>query len=190
MTNAAMIVTIIRLYDHHDDAANVVRALREAGVPEHDISLLARSDRVHGAATGAEIGAAIGGLAGLITGLGLIAIPGIGPVVAAGWLGATLAGAAAGGWVGGALGVLATAGISGEEAHAITEALRRGGTLVTARVPETEKERCAAIMDRGAVDVRVRIETYRAAGWVAYDPKAAPYTADEIRRERESNRGR
>jgi hypothetical protein len=185
-----MIVTIVRLYDHYDDAANSVRALREAGVPEHDISILCRSDRVHGAATGAEIGAAIGGLTGLVAGLGLIPIPGIGPIVAAGWLAATAAGAAAGGWAGGALGVLATAGISGEEAHAIAEALRRGGTLVSARVPEADKDRCAAIMDRGAVDVRVRIEAYRAAGWISYDPNAAPYTADEIRRERERVRGR
>lgn len=190
MTNAVMIVTIVRLYDHHDDAAKAVRALHDAGVPRHDISILARSDRVHGAATGAEIGAAIGGLAGLVTGLGLIAIPGIGPVAAAGWLGSMLAGAAAGGWAGGALGVLATAGISGEEAHAIAEALRRGGTIVSARVPEPDKARCTAIMDRGAVNIRVRIETYRAAGWVAYDPDAAPFTAEEMRGERERNRGR
>ena len=185
-----MNVPIVRLYDHHDDAANAVRALQEAGVPERDISILCRSDRVHGAATGAEIGAAVGGLAGLLTGLGLIPIPGIGPVVAAGWLAATAVGAAAGGWAGGALGVLATAGISGEEAHAIAEGLRRGGTMVTARVPEAEKDRYAAILDRGAVDVRVRIEAYRATGWTSYDPNAAPYTAEEIRRERARNRGR
>jgi hypothetical protein len=183
-----MFVTIVGLYDHHDDAAKAVSALRQAGIPERDISLLVRHDRVHGAATGAEIGAALGGLAGLVTGLGLVAIPGIGPVAAAGWLAATIAGAAAGGWAGGALGVLSTAGISGEEAHAIAESLRRGGTLVTAKVPEAEKDRYTAILEVGAVSVRVRIAAYRQAGWTSYDPNAAPYTPEEIVRERERNR--
>ena len=184
-----MFVTIVGLYDHHDDAAQVVRALQEAGVPERDVSVLVRHDRVHGAATGAEIGAALGGLAGLVTGLGLVAIPGIGPAAAAGWLTATIAGAAAGGWAGGALGVLATAGISGEEAHAIAESLRRGGTLVTAKVPETDKDRYKAILEVGAVNVQVRIAAYRQAGWTAHDPDAAPFTPAEILRERERNRG-
>ncbi len=185
-----MIVTIARLYDHHTDAANAVRELRNAGLPERDISILSRDERSSRAATGAEIGAAVGGLTGLLTGLGLLTIPGIGPTAAAGWLAATAAGAAAGGWVGGALGVLSAAGISGEEAHAIAECLRRGATLVTARVPEADQDRYAAILDRGAVDVQVRIATYRQAGWTSYDPDAAPYTAEEIARERERNRGR
>src|SRR6202035_1296475 len=104
-----------------------------------------RDDRATGAAKGAEIGAAIGGLTGLLTGLGLIAIPGIGPAVATGWLAATAAGAAAGGLVGGALGVLSEVGISGEEAHEIAECLRRGATLVAARVPDADKSRYEAI---------------------------------------------
>jgi hypothetical protein len=187
---AAMKVTIVRLYDQHTDAANAVRELQKAGVPERDISILSRDERVHGAAHGAEIGAAVGGLAGLLTGLGLVAIPGIGPIVAAGWLATTLAGAAAGGWVGGALGALSEGGISGEEAHAIAEGLRRGGTLVTARVAEADRDRCTAILDRGAVNIHLRIATYRQTGWTSYDPDAAPYTAEEIARERERNRVR
>jgi hypothetical protein len=113
-----------------------------------------------------------------------VAIPGIGPVVATGWLAATAAGAAAGGLAGGALGVLSQAGLSGEDAHEIAECLRRGATLVTARVPDMERERCEGIMDRGAIDVRVRIAAYRVAGWTAHDPEAAPLTAEEIARER------
>jgi len=183
-----MIVTIMRLYDHHTDAADAVHALREAGIPEHDISVLSRDDRVHGAATGAEIGAAVGGLAGLVAGLGLVAIPGIGPAAAVGWFAATLAGAAAGGWAGGALGVLLQAGVSGDEAHAIAEGLRRGGTMVTARVPEADKDRCAAILDRGAVNLAVRVAAYRQVGWTSFDPDAAPYSAEEIQQERDRNR--
>lgn len=180
------IVTIVRLYDHHTDAADAVRRLRDAGVPEHDIGIISRDERVHRAATGAEIGAAVGGLAGLLTGLGLIVIPGIGAAAAVGWIASTIAGAAAGGWVGGALGVLSKAGISGEEADVIAEGLRRGCTLVTARVPQADKDRYAAMLDAGAVDMELRIAAYRQTGWTLHDPDAAPFTAEEIARERDT----
>jgi hypothetical protein len=185
-----MMIAIVRLYDDHTQAVDAVTQLKQAGVPERDIGIITRDDRAGAAATGAEIGAAVGGLAGLLTGLGLIAIPGIGPVVATGWLAATAAGAAAGGLAGGALGVLSQAGVSGEEAHEIAECLRRGATMVTARVPDAEKSRYEAILDRGAINVRVRVTAYRQAGWTSYDPAAAPYTAEEIARERERYRGR
>jgi hypothetical protein len=177
-----MIVAIVRLYDRHSEAVNVVHELKNAGVPEHDISVLTRDDRASAAATGAEIGAAVGGLAGLLTGLGLLAIPGIGPVVATGWLAATAAGAAAGGLAGGALGVLSRAGVSGEEAHEIAECLRRGATLVAARVPEADRSRCEAILDRGAIDVQVRVAAYREAGWKSFDPDGPPHTSADVHR--------
>jgi hypothetical protein len=180
-----MLVVILRVYDHPASAADAVQSLRQAGIPERDISLITRDDRVTGAARGAEIGAAIGGLAGLLTGLGLVTIPGIGPVVATGWLAATAAGAAAGGLAGGALGVLSQAGISGEEAHAIAECLRRGATLVTARVPDADRSRYEAMLDRGAVNLQVRVAAYREAGWSSHDPDGAPFTPEEMQRERE-----
>lgn len=173
-----MIVAIVRLYDHREAAANAVEALRETGVPEHDISVLTRDDPVSGAAKGAEIGAVIGGVAGLAAALGL-AIPGIGPILATGWLAAAAAGAAAGGLAGGALGLLSQAGLSREDAHEIAECLRRGATLVAARVPEAERSRYEAILDVGAVDVRLRISQFRQAGWTAFDPDAAPYIGKE-----------
>ena len=184
-----MLVTIIRLYDDRTQATNVVAELRKAGIPEHDISVIINDDRVSGAAKGAELGAVLGGLAGLAAGLGLLAFPGIGPVMATGWLAATAAGAAAGAMAGGALGLLTKAGVSGEDAHAIAECLRRGATLVAARVPEAEKKRCEAILDRGAIDLRARIAVYRRAGWTSFDPNGAPYTAEENRRERELHGG-
>jgi hypothetical protein len=183
--NRTMFVAIVRVYDHHTDAADVVQELWKAGVPEHDISVITSDDRVTGAAKGAEIGAAVGGLAGLLTGLGLVAIPGIGPVMATGWLAATAAGAAAGGLAGGALGVVFQAGVSGEEAHTIAECLRRGATLVTARVPDADRTRYEAILDRGAINLHVRAAVYREAGWTSHDPNAAPYTPEEMQRERE-----
>jgi len=179
-----MLVTIIRLYDDHTQAASVVAELRRASIPEHDISLIINDDRVSGAATGAEVGAVLGGLAGLAAGLGVLAIPGIGPVLATGWLSATAAGAAAGAMAGGAIGVLTKAGVSGEEAHEIAECLRRGATLVAARVPEAERSRYEAILNRGAIDMRMRVAAYRRAGWTSFDPNGPPHTAEEIRRER------
>jgi hypothetical protein len=117
-----MTVTISRLYDNHNDAQRAVRRLESAGVPHSDISMVANNsdgwfntdkvdrdrdgvdDRAEGAGKGAGIGAGVGGTAGLLAGLGLLAIPGLGPVVAAGWLAATAVGAAAGAATGGIVG--------------------------------------------------------------------------------------
>jgi hypothetical protein len=102
------------------------------------------------------VGAAVGGTAGLLAGLGLMAIPGVGPVVAAGWLVSTLAGAAAGGVAGSVVGALTQAGISKEDADIYAEGLRRGGAVVSARVTDADAPRLQAIMDRSAVNVRER----------------------------------
>jgi hypothetical protein len=147
-------------------------------------------DRAEGAGAGAGIGAAIGGAAGLLAGLGLLAIPGIGPVVAAGWLISTAAGAAVGATAGGIVGALTQAGVSEEDAHAYAEGVRRGGTLVTARVPDADCARYEAMLDQSAVDIRDRSLAYRKTGWSKFDTKAPPYTAEQIRRERELYRSR
>jgi len=63
--------------------------------------------------------------------------------------------------------------------------VRRGGALVTARVPDGDRARCEAILNRAAVNVRDRGAAYRKSGWSKFDPAAKPYTADEVRRERE-----
>ncbi|MCI3135235.1 hypothetical protein [Phenylobacterium aquaticum] len=97
---------ITRLFDRHEDAAAAVRQLEDAGVPHSDISLIANNsegrhltegrrdglddnDTAEGAAKGATTGGLLGGGAGLLAGLGMLAIPGLGPVVAAGWLAST-----------------------------------------------------------------------------------------------------
>ena len=147
-------------------------------------------DRAEGAAAGGGIGAAVGGAAGLLTGLGLMAIPGVGPVVAAGWLVATLAGAAAGGLAGGLIGALTQAGVSEQDANVYAEGVRRGGTLVTARVPDAERARCEAILDCSSVNIRDREAAYRTSGWSRFDTNASPYTADQAERERDIYRDR
>ena len=208
-----MTVTISRLYDSYAQATEAVTNLERAGVPQSDISIVSNNsdnwysentarrttngpatvdrdrdgvdDRAEGAATGAGIGATAGGVVGLLTGLGLMAIPGVGPVVAAGWLVATAAGAAVGGTAGGIVGALTQAGTSQEDAYVYAEGVRRGGTLVSARVPDADRIRYEAILDRSSVNVRDRGAAWRKAGWQNFDPNAAPYTAEQIRRERE-----
>jgi hypothetical protein len=121
----------------------------------------------------------------LLAGLGLLAIPGLGPVVAAGWLASTALGAIVGGTAGGLIGALTAAGVSKEDAHVYAEGIRRGGTLVTARVPDGDRAKCETILSRASVNIQERGAAYREAGWKEFDASATPYTADQVRQERE-----
>jgi hypothetical protein len=96
-------------------------------------------------------------------------------MVATGWLAATAAGAAAGGMAGGACGALSHLGVSGEDAQEMAECLRRGATLVAARVTDADKSRHEATLDRAAVDVQIRVASYQRAGWRLHDFGDAPY---------------
>ncbi|MFC6773129.1 hypothetical protein ACFQFE_03705 [Methylobacterium gregans] len=108
----------------------------------------------------------LGGGAGLLAGLGLLAIPGVGPVVAAGWLVATVTGAGVGAAAGGLIGGLTGAGLSQHEAETYAEGVRRGGTLVTARVDDGLADRALAILDKhGSIDLDERAQGWRAEGW-------------------------
>jgi hypothetical protein len=208
-----MTVTISRLYDDPVVAHRAVMDLEAAGVPSRDISIVSSNadnwydtrskttrkidrdadgtdDRAEGAGAGAGIGAALGGAAGLLAGLGIMAIPGLGPVVAAGWLAAAATGAVAGGATGGIIGALTQSGVSKTDAEVYAEGVRRGGTLVSARVPDGMKARCEAVLDQAAVNIRERELSWRDTGWSGFDPSAKPYSADEIRTEREIYRER
>lgn len=188
-------VTISRLFDDYVDAQSAIRQLSEAGVPDDDISVIANNadkwyapDLAGGAGKGAAIGAGLGGFGGLLAGLGLLAIPGLGPVVAAGWFAAAATGAAVAGAAGGAIGMLAEAGVAVNEAEVYAESIRRGGSLVSAKVDANEKEAFEAILNPSSVDIAVRRHELAAAGWRGFDAKAPDPTADEISRHR-SRRG-
>ncbi|QYC10688.1 hypothetical protein [Brevundimonas nasdae] len=142
-----------------------------------------------GAGKGAATGGAVGAGAGVLAGLGMLAIPGLGPVVAAGWLASTaigaVVGAAAGGAAGGLLGALKEAGHSDEEANVYAEGVRRGGTLVSVKAETDDEGAIGAILDgQRGFDAAVRGQAYRDAGWSGFDPQAAPYSTDDITRER------
>lgn len=188
--------TISGLFDSHADARQAVAALEAAGVPSRDISIVSNkavgeheSLAGEGAGTGAGIGAVAGGGLGLLTGLGLMAIPGVGPVVAAGWLAATaagaVAGAVAGGAAGGIIGSLMDAGVPEEHAHVYAEGVRRGGSLVVARVDDDRLDAAQSILSQARpVDPDERRRLYEESGWTRFDDTLDPYTQEEIEAER------
>jgi hypothetical protein len=199
--------TVIALLDDFDSANAAVRDLLNAGFPKAEISLIVSdasgdygryvdrvdetdvfetTDAAEGAAVGAGVGAAIGGLGGLLIGLGAFAIPGIGPVIAAGPLAAALAGllgagagAVAGGATGGVLGALMDLGVPEQEAHEYAEGLRRGGQLVVVNAPDEMSDLAIDILNRhGAVDIQERAHGWKESGWTRFDADAGPYPGD------------
>ena len=101
-------------------------------------------------------------------------------------LATTLVGAAGGSVVGGLIGALTDYGLSEEDAHLYSEAVRRGSTLVTVRTDDARAAKAEAILDANRpVNTRERREAYTSAGWSKYDPSAKGFTAEEIRQERE-----
>jgi hypothetical protein len=162
-----MMITLSRLYPDGATASAVVDELKAAGLPEDDIGIIAsshsltrpmvnadlentgdvidrdgdgRDDRGEMVNKSAGIGAALGGAAGLLAGLSAFVLPGIGAVVAAGWLVSALAGAVAGGAAGGVVGALIEAGASENDAAGYAEGVKRGGTLVTIRVMGQDRD--------------------------------------------------
>ena len=207
-----MTKTLTRVYSDYTSADMAVKNLKQAGLgdshiglvasdaegwhkpgggdvdPSHDKDRDGKDDRNEGAATGGGLGAIAGGAVGLATGLGLLAIPGVGPVVAMGWLASLVVGGVAVGVTGGIVGALVESGTSKENAELYAEALRRGGAIVTAKVSDDEAARYGAIMDKSAIDITTRADSYRSTGWTGYDPAATAYDANSVRKERESYR--
>ena len=191
-----MSTIITRLFDTYEHASAAVSELETGGIPHANISLVANNaDDRHsstiggattgadapaatGAGTGATLGTVVGGGAGLLAGLGMLAIPGVGPVVAAGWLIATAVGAGVGAAGGGMIGSLVGAGVSETDAHVYAEGVRRGGTLVTVKAEEGQAAMVERVLDtHGPVDTASRGDAYRAEGWNGFDETAPAYTA-------------
>lgn len=181
--------TVTKVYDNYERAQRAVNELEAAGIPSSDISLLANRhvsakhderDEASSTASGAGLGAVVGGGAGLLAGLGLLAIPGVGPLVAAGWLATTAAGALAGGAAGGVVGALVDAGVPEEHAHVYSEAIRRGGTLLSVKADSDRAEQVEVILEKHEpLDTVGLGEDYKKAGWKSYDPDAPPYKLSE-----------
>jgi len=149
-------------------AESVVGELTRSGFVNNDISALfpdtqGTRDFAHeqstkapeGAVAGVTAGGAIGGTLGLLAGIGALAIPGLGPFIAAGPILAALSGAAAGAAVGGITGALIGMGIPEVEAKAYEGKLKQGNILLSIHVEDgEERARAKKILERGgATDI-------------------------------------
>lgn len=133
-------------------ASNIVTRLKNEGFSDDDISVLfpdksSTKDFAHeqntkapeGAVAGAGAGGAIGGTLGLLAGIGLLAIPGVGPFIAAGPIAASLSGLAVGATVGGITGALVGMGIPEIEAKRYEDKVKGGNILISAHTDDSDE---------------------------------------------------
>ena len=184
--------TVIGLFNNMNEAQDVIRDLVSSGFHRDDIGFMANEKQsvpsdadtsadggraASGALAGAGTGAAIGGVAGLALALAPLAIPGVGPIIAAGPIAAALTGAGIGAVAGGLIGGLTRLGVSEDDAHYYAEGVRRGGILVTVSAAnEHDADNAVGILKRhGAVDIDERATAWKKQGWKGrFDADAAP----------------
>jgi len=183
--------TVVGVFRDVDNARDAISDLKDAGYSSSDISLLApdrtgtdtKEDRGNkapeGAVTGAVAGGILGGVGAWLVGLGALAIPGIGPVIAAGTLATALATTAAGAGIGaaagGLIGALVGLGIPEEDAQFYAEGVKRGGVLVTVQTSDDRANDALNIMRQAnAVDVDTKRSEWHKAGWNRFDEGTMP----------------
>ena len=199
---------VLGVFQSMDDAQRAFGDLEADGFSRNEISLIAnksgtaapgetgreRAAQLNAAAESAGsdiaadagIGAAIGGVGGLLLSFASLAVPGVGPIVAAGPIIAALGGAGIGAATGGIIGALTETGVPEEAARHYAEGIRRGDVLIAVRAEGARADRAARILDdNGAIDIDDRVSGWRSRGWTGFDPDAQPLTADELRRERQ-----
>jgi len=165
---------VIGIVETQLQAERVVSDLQTSGVSSGDISVLfpdkrGSQDFAHehntkapeGAVAGASAGGLLGGTLGLLAGIGTLAIPGVGPLIAAGPIMAALSGVAAGAAVGGIAGALVGMGIPEIEAKAYEGKIRGGNILIAVHTEnsETQKRAKRLLEQNAAHDVTVTGES-------------------------------
>ena len=159
-------IAVFGIYPSLSQAEQGVDALVQAHFSNADVSVLApdqksTKDFAHekhtkspeGATAGAATGGAIGGTVGLLVGLGALAIPGLGPFIAAGPIMATLAGIGAGGAVGGLVGALVGMGLPEYEAKRYEGRVKNGGVLLSVHCATADEiTRAKAILEQTGAD--------------------------------------
>lgn len=168
-------IAVYGIYSNHLAVENAVERLKSEGFRNADISVLfpfgdetkefaVKKDTKapEGATTGAGTGAVVGGTLGWLMGIGTIAIPGLGPFIAAGPIMAALAGAGAGGVVGGIAGTLIGLGIPEYEANRYEGRIKKGGILLSVHADdEGWKKKGKEILDfTGAEEIGVKDEAH------------------------------
>lgn len=154
---------IIGIVDTQAQAENVVQRLQHAGFGTKDISLLfpdvkatkafaheQNTKAPEGAVAGVSVGGVVGGALGVLAGIGALAIPGLGPFIAAGPIMAGLSGMAAGAAVGGLSGALVGMGVPELEAKMYEGKLKEGNILMSVHTDSSEERAKAANIFREA----------------------------------------
>jgi hypothetical protein len=154
--------SVLGIYADRDGAERGTDVLVHAGFVPSSISILLpeaiganslttekATKAPEGATAGATGGAVLGGALGLLVGIGALAIPGLGPFIAAGPLVATLAGVGVGGTIGGLAGALVGMGIPEYEAKAYEKQLEKGGILISVHCDTSEEIARAKDLLRG-----------------------------------------
>src|SRR6267143_7329506 len=159
---------VFGIYSTRDAAENAGDAIVSAGFSTSDISVLLPENlgskpiatekatkAPEGATTGGGTGAVLGGALGLLAGIGALAIPGVGPLIAAGPIMATLAGVGVGGAIGGITGALVGMGIPEYEAKRYEGRIQKGGILLSVHCSSSDEvKRAKEVLERtGAEDV-------------------------------------
>ena len=166
----------VGVFERREDLEAVLRALKDANYDMNRVSLIARhvenvegaeeitdrgdNEAQEGAGIGASTGTVLGGVGGLLVGLGVLAIPGIGPILAAGAeinaLASTLAGAGIGAAAGGIVGALVGLGIPEEHANMYNDRVKAGQYLLMVSGTEAELKRVESILrDRNVTDFNI-----------------------------------
>jgi hypothetical protein len=159
---------VFGIYSTRNGAEQAAEALVNAGFATGDISVLLpenlgtreigtekASKAPEGATAGAGTGAVLGGALGLLAGIGALAIPGVGPLIAAGPIMATLAGMGVGGTVGGLTGALVGFGIPEYEAKRYEGIIQKGGILLSVHCSASDEVKNAKeiLKATGGLDV-------------------------------------
>lgn len=173
MTQTARPSTVVGVFHERDDAREAIEALKDDGFAADSISVLSPDKQTtqsiteetgthagSGAATGLVAGGVLGGIGGWLVGIGALAIPGIGPFIAAGAFATALGGAAIGAGVGAIAGALVGMGVPKEEADYYEGEVKNGRTLVTVRSESRYSDAQRILRQHGAYD----IETGAGAG--------------------------
>src|ERR1700730_5889699 len=184
--------TVVGVFEDRERAREAIEALKEDGFTGDSISILspdkqatqeiAEDTGTHagaGAATGAVTGGILGSLGGWLVGIGALAIPGVGPFIAAGAFAAALGGAAIGAGVGAIAGALVGMGVPEVHARYYEGEARGGKTLVTVRAEGRLRESQRIRRAHGASDVNSRDRTAVATG----NPVLQSDTAGRLTRE-------
>jgi hypothetical protein len=191
---------VVGVFDDREDARAAIEALKDSGFRGDAISILSPDRRAtedmaeetgtnagSGATTGAVAGGLLGGLGGWLVGIGALAIPGIGPFIAAGAFATALGGAAIGAGLGAIAGALVGMGVPEEHAKYYEGEAKAGKTLVTVRANGRYEDAQRILRDHGAYDVesrhRTRREQHSPEAPSASKSRAAAFSARQRRSE-------